>query len=77
MQLSPPIQVACDVVVLWPPTTGGSDQLDYIARSLGVSKPMLAEAFSHCNSKFENIVVYTDPPEGRSKIMINFDTPFA
>ena len=33
---------------------------------------MLAEAFSHCQLKFENIVVYTDPPEGRSKIMLNF-----
>ena len=77
VQLIPRLRRACDIVVLWPPTTGGSDQLDYIARSLGVSKPMLAEAFSHCKTKYENIVVYTDPPEGRSKIMINFDTPFA
>jgi len=77
VQLIPRLRRACDIVVLWPPTTGGSDQLDYIARSLGVSKPMLAEAFSHCQTKYENIVVYTDPPEGRSKIMINFDAPFA
>ena len=36
-------------------TTGGSDQLYYIARSLGVSKPMLAEA-SQCYSIAERAV---------------------
>ena len=30
VQLIPRLRRACDVVVLWPPTTGGSDQLDYI-----------------------------------------------
>ena len=76
VQLIPRLRRACDVVVLWPPTSGGSDQLNYMARSLGLPKPLLAEAFSQCSGKFENIVVYTDPPAGRAKIMINFDTPF-
>ena len=30
-----------NVVVMWPPTQGGSDQLPYIARSLGLPKPLL------------------------------------
>ena len=76
VQLIPRLRRACDVVVLWPPTTGGSDQLNYIARSLGLPKPLIQEAFSHCQGKYENIVVYTDPPEGRSKIMINFTDHF-
>eukprot|EP01047_Picozoa_sp_COSAG01_P001818 COSAG01_NODE_44_length_32259_cov_19.234297_2_plen_233_part_00 len=61
VQLIPRLRRACNVVVLYPPTSGGSDQLSYMSRSLGVSKPLLAEAFSHCRSKYEPIVVYTDP----------------
>ena len=76
VQLIPRLRRACDIVILWSPTSGGSDQLNYIARSLGLPKPLLVEAFSHCKTKYDNIVVYTDPPEGRSKVMINFDTAF-
>ena len=76
VQLIPRLRRACDVVILWAPTSGGSDQLNYIARSLGLPKPLVAEAFSHCKTKYDCIQIYTDPPEGRSKIMINFDQHF-
>jgi hypothetical protein len=65
-----------NVVVMWPPTQGGSDQLPYIARSLGLPKPLLEEAFAECEPKYEPIVVYTDPPPGRNTLMIGFDRPF-
>ena len=76
VQLIPRLRRACDVVILWPPTTGGSDQLNYIARSLGMPKPLIQEAFSHCDGKYDQIVVYTDPPVGRSKIMVGMDKHF-
>ena len=76
VQLIPRLRRACDVVILWAPTSGGSDQLSYIARSLGLPKPLIAEAFAHCRTKYDSIQIYTDPPEGRSKIMINFDQHF-
>ena len=76
VQLIPRLRRACDVVVLWPPPSGGSDQLNYIARSLGLPKPLIADAFAQSEGKYENIVVYTDPPDGRSKIMINFTNHF-
>ena len=40
-----------NVVVMWPPTQGGSDKLPYIARSLGLPKPLLEEAFAECAPK--------------------------
>ena len=52
------------------------DQLPYIARSLGLPKPLLEEAFAECAPKYEPIVVYTDPPPGRNTVMIGFDRPF-
>jgi hypothetical protein len=76
VQLIPRLRRACDIIVMWAPTSGGSDQLNYISRSLGIPKPVLQEAFSHCQTKYENIVIYTDPPAGRSKIMINYSEPF-
>jgi len=76
VQLIPRLRRACNVVVMWPPTQGGADQLSYISRSLGLPKPLLEEAFSHCQPKYEPIVVYTDPPEGRNTVMIGFDKPF-
>ena len=76
VQLIPRLRRACDVVILWPPTTGGSDQLNYIARSLGMPKPLIQEAFSQCEGKYDQVVVYTDPPAGRSKIMVSMDKPF-
>ena len=30
-------------------------------------KPLIQEAFSHCQGKYDQIVVYTDPPAGRNK----------
>jgi len=76
VQLIPRLRRACNVVVMWPPTHGGADQLSYMSRSLGLPKPLLEEAFSHCAPKYEPIVVYTDPPEGRNTVMIGFDRPF-
>ena len=76
VQLIPRLRRAMNVVVMWPPTQGGSDQLPYIARSLGLPKPLLEEAFGECAPKYEPIVVYTDPPPGRNTVMIGFDRPF-
>jgi hypothetical protein len=76
VQLIPRLRRAMNVVVMWPPTQGGSDQLPYIARSLGLPKPLLEEAFAECAPKYEPIVVYTDPPPGRNTVMIGFDKPF-
>jgi hypothetical protein len=77
VQLIPRLRRACNVVVMWSPTQGGADQLTYIARSLGLPKPLLEEAFAQCDPpKYEPIVVYTDPPPGRNTVMIGFDRPF-
>lgn len=72
VQCVPRLRRACD----FKPSTGGSDQLDYISRSLGYPKALLREAFAQCQSKYEPIVLYTDPPPGRVSIMINWDRPF-
>lgn len=42
-QLIPRFRRACDIMVLWPPTTGGNDQVPYLARTLGLppSPPLL------------------------------------
>ena len=76
VQLIPRLRRACNVVVMWPPTNGGADQLPYIARSLGLPKKLLEEAFGECAPKYEPIVVYTDPPPGRNTVMVGFDRPF-
>ena len=76
VQCVPRLRRACNCIVLWKPTTGGADQLDYISRSLGYPKPLLREAFEQCQTKYEPIVLYTDPPPGRVNIMINWDRPF-
>ena len=76
VQLIPRLRRACNVVVMWPPTHGGAEQLSYISRSLGLPKPLLEEAFGECAPKYEPIVVYTDPPPGRNTVMIGFDRPF-
>ena len=67
---------ACDVVCLWPPTLGGADQTSYIARSIGIGKPELEAAFAQCRNKYECVVIYTDPPPGRSTFMVNWSRPF-
>ena len=65
---------ACNVVALWPPTLGGADQTAYIARSLGIGKADLDAAFRECKGKYQSVVFYTDPPPGRSTIMIDWST---
>eukprot|EP01045_Picozoa_sp_COSAG04_P001851 COSAG04_NODE_63_length_30038_cov_9.461071_24_plen_242_part_00 len=76
VQLIPRLRRACDTIVMWAPASGGSDQLTYISRSLGLPKPLLSQAFEQCEDKFTPIVVYTDPPEGRCTVMVGFDRPF-
>jgi len=43
VQLIPRLRRACNVVVMWPPTHGGAEQLSYISRSLGLPKPLLED----------------------------------
>ena len=75
-QCVPRIRRACNCIVMWKPTTGGADALDYIARSLGYPKALIRDAFAQCRDKYEPIVLYTNPPPGRTEIMIGFDRPF-
>ena len=76
VQLIPRLRRACGVVVMWPTTTGGQDQLTYNARSLGLPKPLIEAAFDACGPKYEPVVFYTNPPPGRVTVMVGFDRPF-
>jgi len=73
----PRLRRACDVMAIWPPTTGGSDQVPYLARALGLPRPALQEAFDVARSrgKYSFLCIYQDPPAGRSRIMLDCDTP--
>ena len=72
-QLVPRIRRTCDVMCIWPPTTGGADQTPYLARSLGIERALLQEAFDECleRGKYSFLCIYQDPPKGRSRIMID------
>ena len=72
-QLVPRLRRACDIMCVWPPTTGGSDQVPYLARSLGIERALLQEAFDECleRGKYSFLCIYQDPPKGRSRIMID------
>jgi hypothetical protein len=76
-QLVPRLRRACDVMCIWPPTTGGSDQVPYLARALGLPRPALQEAFDVARSRGKHsfLCIYQDPPAGRSRIMLDCDTP--
>jgi hypothetical protein len=77
-QLVPRLRRACDIMCVWPPTTGGSDQVPYLARALGLNRALLQEAFDECLSrdKYSFLCIYQDPPADRSRIMIDCDEPF-
>ena len=77
-QLVPRVRRACDIMCVWPPTTGGSDQVPYLARTLGINRALLQEAFDECLSrgKYSFLCIYQDPPEGRSRIMIDCSDHF-
>ena len=77
-QLVPRVRRCCNIVHLYPNSVGGSDQLSYQARSLGMSAPTLARAFSKCKGQYSFLVIYTgnDVPDGRARIMIDGCTPF-
>jgi hypothetical protein len=76
-QLIPRIRRACDIMMIWPPTTGGSDQVPYLARTLGLPRPVLQKAFDQAatRGKYSFLCIYQVPPKGRSRIMLDCDTP--
>ena len=76
-QLIPRLRRACDIMMLWPPTTGGSDQVPYLARTLGLPRPSLQKAFDMAASRgpYSFLCIYQVPPKGRSRIMLDCDTP--
>ena len=62
---------------LWPPTTGGHDQVPYLARTLGLPRPALQRAFDLATSRgpYSFLCIYQVPPEGRSRIMLDCEHP--
>jgi hypothetical protein len=64
-------------MVIWPPTTGGNDQVPYLARTLGLSRPLLQSAFDAATArgKYSHLCIYQDPPKGRSRIMLDSEIP--
>ena len=76
-QLIPRLRRACDIMVLWPPTTGGNDQVPYLARTLGLPRPLLQSAFDAATArgKYSHLCIYQDPPKGRSRIMLDCEIP--
>ena len=64
-------------MVLWPPTTGGNDQVPYLARTLGLPRPVLQGAFDEAaaRGKYSHLCIYQDPPKGRSRIMLDCEIP--
>ena len=76
-QLIPRLRRACDIMMLWPPSTGGSDQVPYLARTLGLPRPSLQKAFDMAASRgpYSFLCIYQVPPKGRSRIMLDCDTP--
>ena len=76
-QLIPRLRRACDIMMIWPPTTGGSDQVPYLARTLGLPRPSLQRAFDMAAARgpYSFLCIYQVPPKGRSRIMLDCDTP--
>ena len=76
-QLIPRLRRACDVMLVWPPTTGGSDQVPYLSRTLGLPRPALQRAFDMTTKrgKYSFLCIYQVPPKGRSRIMIDCEIP--
>ena len=70
-QLVPRLRRACDIMCVWPPSTG--DQVPYLARSLGIERATLQEAFDECveRGKYSFLCIYQNPPAGRSRIMVD------
>ena len=77
-QLVPRLRRCCDIMCIWPPSSaGGNDQVPYLARALGLSRTALQKAFdvTSTQGKHAFLCIYQDPPTGRSRIMMNCDTP--
>ena len=76
-QLVPRLRRCCDIMCLWPPTTGGHDQVPYLARTLGLPRPALQRAFDLATSRgpYSFLCIYQVPPEGRSRIMLDCEHP--
>ena len=76
-QLVPRLRRCCDIMCLWPPTTGGHDQVPYLARTLGLPRQLLQAAFDVAAARgpFSFLTIYQNPPEGRSRIMLDCEYP--
>ena len=55
----------------------GNDQVPYLARTLGLPRPLLQSAFDAATArgKYSHLCIYQDPPKGRSRIMLDCEIP--